>query len=86
MVAEKCNADVGPQSGRRRSDIAPTSARSSELRRRPDVGPMSERRRSDVGAASARRRSDIDPSSPNCSVVARQDSVYISLYGVYTRA
>ena len=32
MVAEKCNADVGPQSGRRRSDIWPTS-----LRHRSDV-------------------------------------------------
>ena len=44
---------------------------------------MSERRRADIGPTSARRRSDIDPSSPNCSVVARQDSVYI--YMAYIR-
>ena len=44
MVAEKCNADVGPRSGRRCSDIGPTSL----LRPCSDVARTSLRRRSDI--------------------------------------
>ena len=54
MVAEKCNADVGPQSGRRRSDIGPTS-----LRHRSDIGPTSLRH---IGPTSALHFSATIPS------------------------
>ena len=78
-------ADVAPTSLRRRADVAPTSLRHrskrrSDVRRRSDVGPTSLRHRSDIGPTSLRCRSDI---APNCSVVARQNIVYI--YGVYIR-
>ena len=43
MVAEKCNADVGPRSGRCRSDVGPMS-----LRRQADVAPMSLWHRSEL--------------------------------------
>ena len=76
-MSERRRPDVGATSGRCRPDVGATSERC-----RSGVGPMSERRRADIGPTSARRRSDIDPSSPNCSVVARQDSVYI-LWRIY---
>ena len=86
MVAEKCNADVGPRSGRRRSYIGPTSLRHrsdvgpTSLRRRSDVAsdvaPTSGRRRSDVGPTSLRHRSDIGPTSLRCrSDIAQNCSV-----------
>ena len=56
MVAEKCNADVGPRSTslRHRADVAPIS-----LRRRSDVAPTSLRLRADVAPTSLRRRRSV---------------------------
>ena len=82
MVAEKCNADVGPRSGRRRSDIGPTS-----LRRRSDIGPTSARRRSDVAPTSLRHQADVAPTSLRRRAgVASASVVWIGQHSVYIYA